>query len=149
MPCLPLTQGRGGCFYKTTHPWEVETRERARGGELRPDKSGYFRTLQRHGDAITVRDGEGIKKSGVVEASFFIMVACTRQPTRPVLVPSGHKKGEKRRGDKPPEEKTEFLEEGETATWLLTEMDQATQTDPIPYAPIEESRCLDVPVGGS
>lgn len=115
------------------------TRERTRGGGLRPDQSGYFRTLQRHGDAITARDIEGIKKSGVVEASFSVMAACTRQPTGPVPVPSGHKKGTKSRGDEPPEENTEVLEEEEIAAWLLTEMDQATQTDPIPYAPIERA----------
>ena len=67
------------------------------------------------------------------------MATCARQPTRPVPVPSGHKKGKKRRGDEPPEEKTEVLEEGKTAAWLLTEMDQATQADPIPYAPIERA----------
>lgn len=139
MPCLPLTRGRGGCFYTTTHPGKVETREGARGGGLRPDKSGYFRTLQGHGDVITARDVEGIKKSGVVEASFSIMAACTRQPTRPVPVPSGHKKGKKRPGDEPPEEKTEVVEVGEIASWLLTQMDQATQTDPILYAPIERA----------
>ena len=66
------------------------------------------------------------------------MAACTRQPMSPVPVPSGHKKGKKRRGDEPPEEKTEVLEEAETAAWLLTEMDQATQTDPIPYTPMRE-----------
>ena len=135
MPCLPLTRGRDGCFYKTTHPGEVGTRERARGGGLRPDQSGYFRTLQGHGDTITAR----VKKSGMVEASFSIMAACTRQPTRPVPVPSGRKKGKKRRGNEPQEEKTEILEEGETVPWLLTEMDKATQTDPIPYTPIERA----------
>ena len=117
MPCLPLTRGRGGCFYKTTYPGEVGTRERARGGGLRPDQSGYFRTQQGHGDAITARDVEGIKNSGVVEASFSIMDACTRQPRRPVPVPSGDKKGKKRRGDEPPEEKTEALEQGEISAW--------------------------------
>ena len=75
----------------------------------------------------------------MVEASFSIMAACTRQPTRPVPVPSGRKKGKKRRGNEPQEEKTEILEEGETVPWLLTEMDKATQTDPIPYTPIERA----------
>ena len=42
MPCLPLTRGRGGCFYKTTHPGEVGTRERALWSGLRPDQSGIL-----------------------------------------------------------------------------------------------------------
>lgn len=46
---------------------------------------------------------------------FFIMAACTRQPTRPVSVPSARPKGKKRRGDEPLEDKTEALEEGELA----------------------------------
>ena len=67
------------------------------------------------------------------------MAACARQPTRPVPAPSGDKTLKKRRGDEPPEEKTEVLEEGETAAWLLTEIDHARQRDPILYAPIERA----------
>jgi len=66
-----------------------------------------------------------------------MMAACTRQPTRPAPVPAGRPKGKKRRADDPLEDKTEVLEEGELAAWLLNEMDQATQTDPVPYAPAE------------
>ena len=35
------------------------------------------------------------------------------------------------------EDKTDVLEEGELAAWFLNEMDQATQTDPVPYAPVD------------
>ena len=35
------------------------------------------------------------------------------------------------------EDKTEVLEEGELAAWFLNEMDQATQTEPVPYAPVD------------
>ena len=66
------------------------------------------------------------------------MAACTRQPTRPAPVPTGRPKSKKRRGYEPLEDKTEVLEECElAAAWLLNEMDQATQTDPIPYAPVD------------
>lgn len=37
------------------------------------------------------------------------------------------------------EDKTEVLGEGELAAWLLNEMDQATQMDPVPYAPVERA----------
>ena len=37
------------------------------------------------------------------------------------------------------EDKTEVLEEGELAAWLLNEMDQATQMDPVPYGPVERA----------
>ena len=70
----------------------------------------------------------------------FIMAACTRQPTRPAPVPAGRAKGKKRRADDSLEEKTEVLEEGELAAWFLNEMDQATQTDPVPYAPVDRPR---------
>ena len=36
------------------------------------------------------------------------------------------------------EDKTEVLEEGELAAWILNEMDQATQTDPVPYMPVDQ-----------
>ena len=52
-------------------------------------------------------------------------------------MPAGRPKGKKRRADNPLEDKTKVLERGELAAWLLNEMDQATQTDPIPCAPIE------------
>ena len=61
-----------------------------------------------------------------------------RQPTRPAPVPTNRPKSKKRRADELLEDKTDVLEEGELATaWLLNEMDQATQTDPIPYAPVD------------
>ena len=66
------------------------------------------------------------------------MAACTRQPTRPAPVPTNRPKSKKRRAEELVEDKTDVLEEGELATtWLLNEMDQATQTDPIPYAPVD------------
>ena len=65
------------------------------------------------------------------------MAACTRQPTRPAPVPAGRAKGKKRRAEDALEDKTEVLEEGELAAWFLNEMDQATQTDPVPYAPVD------------
>ena len=66
------------------------------------------------------------------------MAACTRQPTRPAPVPTGRPKSRKRRVDELLEDKTEVLEAGELVTlWLLNEMDQATQTDPISYAPVD------------
>ena len=69
--------------------------------------------------------------------SSFIMAACTRQPTRPAPVPTGRAKRKKRRADDPLEDKTEVLEEGELAAWFLNEMDQATQREPVPYAPVD------------
>ena len=65
------------------------------------------------------------------------MAACTRHPTRPAPVPAGRAKGKKRRAEDALEEKTEVLEEGELTAWFLNEMDQATQTDPVPYAPVD------------
>ena len=65
------------------------------------------------------------------------MAACTRQPTRPAPVPTGRVKSKKRRADEEEEAKTEVLEEGELAAWFLNEMDQATQTEPVPYAPVD------------
>ena len=65
------------------------------------------------------------------------MAACTRQPTRPAPVPTGRVKGKKRRADEEEAAKTEVLEEGELAAWFLNEMDQATQTEPVPYAPVD------------
>ena len=66
------------------------------------------------------------------------MATCRRQPTRPAPVPTGRPKSKKRRVDELLEDKTEVLEEGElVAAWLLNEMDQAMQTDPIPYAPVD------------
>ena len=55
-------------------------------------------------------------------------------------MPAGRAKGKKRRADDSLEEKTEVLEEGELAAWFLNEMDQATQTDPVPYAPVDRPR---------
>ena len=53
-------------------------------------------------------------------------------------VAAGRPKSKKRRADDPFEDKTEVLEEGELdAAWLLNEMDQATQADPIPYVPVD------------
>ena len=65
------------------------------------------------------------------------MAACTRHPTRPAPVPAGRAKGKKRRAEDALDDKTEVLEEGELAAWFLNEMDQATQTDPVPYAPVD------------
>ena len=65
------------------------------------------------------------------------MAACTRHPTRPAPVPAGRVKGQKRRAEDTLEDKTEVLEEGELAAWFLNEMDQATQTEPVPYAPVD------------
>ena len=67
----------------------------------------------------------------------FIMAACTRQPTRLAPVPTGRAKSKKRRADDPLEAKTEVLEEGELAAWFLNKMAQATQTEPVPYAPVD------------
>ena len=52
-------------------------------------------------------------------------------------MPAGRAKGKKRRAEDALEDKTEVLEEGELAAWFLNEMDQATQTDPVPYAPVD------------
>ena len=53
-------------------------------------------------------------------------------------MPAGRPKSKKRRAYEPLEDKTEVLEECKlAAAWLLNEMDQATQTDPIPYAPVD------------
>ena len=120
--------GQGGCFYKTTHHEEVGTREKARGGGLLPDQSGYFRTLQGHGDAITARDVEGIKKSGVVEASFSIMAACTGR------TPRGEDGGLG----------------GSNDCRLVADGDGPGHADrPDSVRAHRESRCLDVPVAGS
>ena len=67
----------------------------------------------------------------------FIMAACTRPPTRPAPVPAGGAKSKKRRAEDALEDKTEVLEKGELATRFLNEVDQATQTDPVPYAPVD------------
>ena len=65
------------------------------------------------------------------------MAACTRPPTRPAPVPAGGAKSKKRRAEDALEDKTEVLEKGELATRFLNEVDQATQTDPVPYAPVD------------
>lgn len=38
------------------------------------------------------------------------------------------------------------MEEGNIAAWLLNEMDQVTQTDPIPYAPVETAGAWTCPL---
>ena len=65
------------------------------------------------------------------------MAACTRHPTRPAPVPTGRSKSKKRPAEDVLEDKTDVLEEGQLAAWFLNEMDQATQTDPVPYAPVD------------